>query len=71
MNGAHLDLIQSGAQEMFVDLNKNQSKSLPADLPGMFEVQMNLLITGVGKTPEDKTMSGTGRAETLFSNSVS
>ena len=56
---------------MFVNLNKSQTKSRPADLPGMFEVQMNLLITSVGKIPEDKTMSGTGRIETLFSNSVS
>lgn len=47
-------------------LNKSQKKNLPADLPGMFEVQMNLLRTDVGKSPDDKTMSGTGRSPGAF-----
>ena len=37
----------------------------------MFEVQTNLLIAGVGKSPNDNTMRGTGGVHVLFPIRVS
>ena len=54
-----------------MDLNKGQDKNLPADLLGIFEVQMNLWIAGVGKSPNDNTMRGTGGVHVLFPICVS
>lgn len=53
---------------MLVDLNKSQDKNLPADFLGVFQVLMNLLIAGVGKCPNDKTMSGTGGSPSAVSS---